>query len=65
MMQLPPTAFRFLREQPPAMRRVYDTPQAIVRSRRFSLPRLRLPRLGLARDHAHDLPVRDCLARGD
>jgi len=65
MSQLPPTAFRLLREPPPPTRRLYDTPQAIVRSRRFRLPRLRLPRLGLARDHAHDLPVRDCLAGRD
>jgi hypothetical protein len=65
MIQLPPTAFRFLQEQPPATRRVYDTPQAVVRSRRFRLPAIRLPRLRLARDHAHDLPVRDCLARSD
>jgi len=65
MSQLPPNAFRLLQERPPATPRVYDTPQAIVRSRRLRLPALRLPRLGLARDHAHDLPVSDCLARSD
>ena len=64
MSQLPPNAFRLLQERPPTTRRVYDTPQAIVRSRRFRLPALRL-RLGLPRDHAHDLPVRDCLAGRD
>ena len=61
MIPLPPTVLRQLAE-PPATRRVYDSPQAVIRTSRFRLP-FRLPRLALARDHADDLPVCDGLAR--